>query len=104
MSSVDRNLKFRDTHTKVVENSQTEIRRSAREAMKPTQATDVPLITSSTTVPGFLAAGGKKAVQAIANAMLRTDPTRSYGEVARILTAQGAQRDAHYQAILDALT
>ena len=103
MSSVDRNIKFRDTHTKVVENSQTEIRRSAREAMKPTAATDVPLITSSTTIPGFLAAGAKKGVQAIANALARTDPTKSYGEVARVLTAQGPQRDAHFQAIVDAL-
>jgi hypothetical protein len=103
MNSVERNLKFRDTHTKVVENSQTEIRRSAREAMKPTQATDVPLITSSMTIPGIVAAGAKKGVAAIANAMLRTDPTRSYGEVARVLTAQGAQRDRYYQAIADAL-
>lgn len=103
MRSVERNIKFRDTHTKVVENSQTEIRRSAREAMKPTQATDVPLIHSGMTIPGILAAGAKKGVQAIANALTRTDPTRSYGEVARVLTAQGPQRDAHFQAIVDAL-
>jgi hypothetical protein len=103
MNSVERNLKFRDTHTKVVENSQTEIRRSAREAMKPTQATDVPLVTSSMTIPGIVAAGAKKGVQAIANALMHADPTRSYGEVARVLTSQGAQRDAHFQAIADAL-
>ncbi|WKA31612.1 hypothetical protein [Bradyrhizobium roseum] len=103
MDTVERNLKFRDTHTKVVENSQTEIRRSAREAMKPTNAGDGPMIHSGATSTGLVATAAKKAVAAIANAMLRTDPTKSYGEVARVLTTQGAQRDAHYQAILNAL-
>jgi hypothetical protein len=103
MNSVERNLKFRDTHTKVVENSQTEIRRSAREAMKPTTPAEMPMIHSGATTTGLLTTGAKKAVAAIANALVRTDPTRSYGEVARVLTAQGAQRDAHYQAIVDAL-
>lgn len=103
MDTVERNLKFRDTHTKVVENSQTEIRRSAREAMKPTNAGEGPMIHSGTTSTGIIATTAKKAVAAIANAMLRTDPTKSYGEVARVLTAQGAQRDAHFKAIVDAL-
>lgn len=103
MDTVERNLKFRDTHTKVVENSQTEIRRSAREAMKPTNAGDGPMIHSAMTIPGILTTAGKKGLSAIAKVMMQTDPTRSYGEAARVLTAQGPQRDAHYQAIVDAL-
>jgi hypothetical protein len=83
MDSVERNLKFRDTHTKVVENSQTEIRRSAREAMKPTQGDRRAADHLEHDDPRHCAAGAKKGVQAIANAMLHTDPTRSYGEVAR---------------------
>lgn len=104
MRAVERNLKFRDTHTKVVENSQTEIRRSAREAMKPTSAGEMPLIHSGMTLTGALAAGAKKGVSAIADALIRSDPTRSYGDVARVLTSQGAARDRHYQAIVDAMT
>jgi hypothetical protein len=102
MDTVERNLKFRDTHTKVVENSQTEIRRSAREAMKPTTGSDKPLIEPGTTITGFIGTVGKKAIQSIAKAM-RADPTRAYGEVAEILTRQGASRDQAVEAIIDAL-
>lgn len=105
MASVDRNLKFRDTHTKVSENSQTEIRRAAREQMKPqAESKDSPLIGPSSSIPGMLTTAAKRyLVQPAWNALTHIDPTRSYGEVARVLTAQGPQRDAHLQAIVDAL-
>ena len=48
------------------------------------------------------ASGRKKALNASWNAV-RPDATRSYGEMARALTEQGAARDARIQSIIDAL-
>jgi hypothetical protein len=104
MASVDRNLKFRDTYNKVVENSQTAQRNAAASAMKPTPASETPLINPNMSATGLVATGAKKAAISVANALLRRDPTQSYGEVARVLSATGAQRDRYIQAIADALT
>lgn len=103
VASVDRNLKFRDTHNKVVENSQTEIRRAARLAMKPDTSTDTPFINPNSTISGMVATAGKKTVMAALNALSKSDPTRSFGDIARVLSAQGPERDRHFQAIVDAL-
>ncbi|WP_409188838.1 hypothetical protein [Bradyrhizobium sp. RDM4] len=101
-ASVDRNLKFRDTYNKVVENSQTAQRQSARDAMKPVPPGEVPLINPNMTTVGLALAGAKKAANAAYGAV-RADPTRHYGEVAQALTEQGAARDARIQSIIDAL-
>jgi hypothetical protein len=45
VGSVNRNLKFRDTYNKVVENSQTAQRQAASNAMKP----EVPLVNPNMT-------------------------------------------------------
>jgi hypothetical protein len=37
-------------------------------------------------------------------ALTHIDPTRSYGEVAKVLTAQGPERDRHLRAIADAMS
>lgn len=100
--SVDRNLKFRDTHQKVVEGSQTDIRNAARKEMKPDPSTETPFINSGSTMTGMVATVGKKALNAAYGAV-RPDPTRSFGEVARALTEQGTARDARLTAIIDAL-
>lgn len=102
VNSVDRNLKFRDTHNKVVENSQTAQRQSARDAMKPVPPGEVPLINPNMTAIGAVMAGGKKALNATYNAV-RPDVTRRYGEVARALTEQGAARDARLMSIVNAI-
>ena len=102
-ATVDRNLKFRDTHTKVVEGSQTDLRNAARKEMKPDPSTDTPLFNPNSTIPGMLATVGKKGVQSVVNALTRSDPTRSYGEVARALSLQGSARDARLAAIVDAI-
>jgi hypothetical protein len=102
-NSVDRNLAFRDTYNKVVENSQTAQRQAAAKAMKPDPSSDTPLINPNSTMTGMAATVGKKGVQSIINALTRSDPTRHYGEVARALTEQGAARDARLMAIVDAL-
>lgn len=101
-ASVDRNLKFRDTHNKVVENSQTAMRESARDAMKPVAPGETPLVNPSMSITGFLATGAKKAANAALSAV-RPDPTRHYGEVAKALTEQGPARDARIDAIIAAL-
>lgn len=101
--TVDRNLQFRDTHQKVVEGSQTDIRNAARKDMKPDPSTDVPLLNPNSTMFGTAATVGKMAVQKIANALLKSDPTRHYGEVARALTEQGAARDARLMAVVNAI-
>jgi hypothetical protein len=103
MGTVDRNLKFRDTHNKVVENSQTAQRQAARDAMKPIPATETPFFGPGSTVAGMGVTAAKKGVQSIINALTRSDPTRHYGEVARALTQQGPARDARLTAIIDAL-
>lgn len=103
VSSVDRNLKFRDTYNKVVENSQTAQRTAAQKAMKPDPSSDTPLLNPNSTLTGMAATVAKKGVQGIVNALTRSDPTRHYGEVARALTEQGSARDARLLAIIDAL-
>lgn len=102
VGTVDRNLKFRDTYNKVVENSQTAQRQAAANAMKPTPPGEVPLLNPNMTFLGFLGAGGKKVLKEGYNAV-RPDRTRSFGELAQVLSAQGSQRDAHLKSIADAL-
>ncbi|WP_038950369.1 hypothetical protein [Bradyrhizobium genomosp. III] len=102
IASVERNLKFRDTHNKVVENSQTAQRTAAAKALKPDPSTETPLLNPNMSLTGLLATGAKKTAGWIANGM-RSDQTRHYGEAARVLSAQGAERDAYLQALIDAL-
>lgn len=103
VATVDRNLKFRDTHNKVVENSQTAQRLASKETLKPTPASETPLFNPNSTLTGMGATGVKKVVRATWNALTKSDPTRSYGEIADILSAQGPQRDKYFQAIVDAM-
>jgi hypothetical protein len=101
--TVDSNLKFRDTYNKVVENSQTAQRQAAASAMKPTPATQTPLINPNMSLTGLAASGTKQAVSSIVNTLMRRDPTKAYGEVAKVLSEQGGVRDARIQAIIDAI-
>lgn len=103
VGTVDRNLKFRDTYNKVVENSQTAQRQAAANAMKPVPPGEVPLINPNMSATGFALAGAKKVLNAGYNAV-RPDVTRSFGELAKVLSAQGPQRDKHLQDIVDAIT
>ncbi|WFU37322.1 hypothetical protein QA640_22790 [Bradyrhizobium sp. CB82] len=104
VNTVNRNLKFRDTYNKIVENSQTAQRNAAAKAMKPDPSTETPLVNPNMSLTGLLATGAKKGLSTVVNAMLHNDPTRSYGELARALTEQGAARDARVAAVVDALT
>lgn len=101
-ASVDRNLKFRDTHNKVVENAQTAQRTAAKEAMAPQPPNDLPLITPSTSALGLALTGGKKLLNAGYHAW-QGDPSVHYPEVAKVLTAQGSERDRHLAALVDTL-
>lgn len=103
VSTVDRNLKFRDTHTKVVEGSQTDLRNAARKAMKPDPSTETALFNPNSTMTGIPLTLAKKGASAVVNALLQSDPTRHYGEVARALTQQGAARDATLAKVVDAI-
>lgn len=102
INSVNRNLKFRDTHNKVVENSQTAQRLSAKEAMKPTPAGDTPLVNPNATLAGMGATAIKKVLGAAYGAV-KPSETRAFGEIADILSSTGSRRDATTQAIIDAL-
>lgn len=101
-ASVDRNLAFRNTHNKLVENSQTAQRTAAKEAMSPQPPGQLPLVNPNMTAIGLALSGAKKGLNAAYSAV-RPDPTRNYGEVARALTEQGTARDARLQSIVDAL-
>jgi hypothetical protein len=103
VGSVDRNLKFRDTYNKVVENSQTAQRQAAARAMKPEPSSETPLFGPASTMTGISTTIAKKGAQGVFNAVTRSDPTRHYGEVARALSEQGAARDKRIMAIVDAL-
>jgi len=70
--------------------------------MKPVPPGEVPLVNPNMTAIGLALSGAKKGLNLAYNAV-RPDATRSYGEVAKILTEQGAKRDARVQSIIDAL-
>jgi hypothetical protein len=103
VNTVDRNLKFRDTYNKVVENSQTAQRTAAAKEMKPEPSTETPFFNPNANLTGMLTTGVKKGASAVVNALLKSDPTRRYGEVARALTEQDSARDARLTAIIDAI-
>ena len=62
IGSVERNLKFRDTHNKVVENSQTAQRQAAAAAMKPGRPSETPMVNPNATLSGMGLTGIKKAL------------------------------------------
>jgi hypothetical protein len=102
-NSVANNTTFRNTLQNVVQNSQTAQRQAAAAAMKPeAQTGGIPLINPNMTVTGALATPVKALGRALLS-QVRTDPTRSYGEIARVLTAQGPQAQQHTSALIDAL-
>lgn len=103
IDSVDRNLKFRETHNEAIKGAQTDLRNAARKEMKPDPSTEIPLFNPNSTLTGMAATVAKKGVQGVVNAMTRSDPTRHYGEVARALSLQGPARDARLAAIVDAI-
>jgi hypothetical protein len=103
VNSVDRNLAFRDRYNKVVEGSQTDMRNAARKEMKPDPSSDTPFLGPGSTLTGMGVTAAKKGVQGVVNALTRSDPTRSYGEVARALSEQGPARDARLAAVVDAI-
>lgn len=104
VASLDRNKTFRDTKTRVVDNSQTAQRTAAAKAMKPDPSTEIPFFNPNSTLYGNVATGVKKAGLALANALLQKDPTKSYGEVAKILSAQGPEARAYLNALADTLS
>jgi hypothetical protein len=99
IGSVDRNLKFRDTYNKVVENSQTAQRTAAAKAMKPEPSNETAFFNPNATLTGQAGTAAKKALGAAFNAILKRDPTAAYGEIARVLSAQGPQAQAHLNAL-----
>lgn len=103
VNSVDRNLKFRDTYNKVVENSQTAQRTAAQKEMKPDPSTETPLFGPASTLTGIGTTIAKKGIQKVFNAMMESDPTRPYGAIARVMSSQGAERDQHLAKIIEAL-
>lgn len=101
---VDRESAIASTHNQVVGNAMTALRQAAAKRMDPSAAVGgTPIIYPGSTVGGVVGTLGKKAFGAMADA-LKADPTAQHGEIARIMTSQGPQRDAYYSALVDALT
>jgi hypothetical protein len=71
--------------------------------MKPTPSSETPLVNPNMTATGFLGTMSKKALVSLGNALLKNDKTKSYGEIARILSAKGSERDTYHNALIDAL-
>jgi hypothetical protein len=102
-NTVNREATFSQTNNDVARNSMTAQRQSAASGMRPSVGTDnIPLINPGSTIPGMITTGAKRLGASILQSVL-PDPTRAYGEVADILTAQGPQRDAYVSALVDAL-
>lgn len=100
INTVDREAQFANTTNKVVENSQTAQRTAAAAAMRAPTTGGHPLINPDSTITGVGMTLSKKAIAGLVNAM-KADPTSSYGEVANVLTAQGAKRDALLAALMN---
>lgn len=101
-SSIDRNSAFRGTLQNVVQNSQTAQRQAAAAAMKPGADTGgIPYINPNMNLTGAVMTPVKRMADALLS-QFKADPTRSYGEIARVLSAQGPQRGAFASALVDA--
>jgi hypothetical protein len=103
VSTVDRNQKFRETRNEAIKGAQTDLRNAARKEMKPDPSTEIPLFNPNAGMTGITTTLAKKGVMAVVNALTKSDPTRSFGEVARALTEQGARRDARLMSIVNAI-
>lgn len=101
--SVDRNLTFQQTNNAVQNNSATALRQAAAKQMAPNaDVNGIPLINPNMSLTGSLGTAAKRLAQGLLNPLL-PDPTQSYGEIARVLTAQGPQRDAYTSALMNTL-
>jgi len=80
------------THDRLLKNSFTEPRQAAAAAMSPDKVGTAALIK------GLIASPIKAATSPLIKAVL-PDTTAAYPEVARILSAQGSQRDAYLRAL-----
>jgi hypothetical protein len=80
------------THDRLLKGSMTEPRQAAEKAMSPDKVGTLAL------VKGLIASPLKAATSPLLHAIL-PDTTAAYPEVARILSAQGPQRDAYLRAL-----
>jgi hypothetical protein len=97
--SVERNLKFRETYDDIVKKSEAARQQAAADAMKLAPPSETPLINPNMTLTGFTGTLAKKAGAGLVNALLEKDPEKSYGEIARILSAQGPEARAYLDAL-----
>jgi hypothetical protein len=103
IGAVDREGQFANTFNKVVENSQTAQRQAAARGMKTEPSSETPLLNPNMTLSGLGATLAKKGAGALLGSF-RPDPTRAYGEIASVLSAQGSERDRYANALADALS
>lgn len=103
VGSVDRNLKFRDTYNKVVENSQTAQRNAAANAMKKSDFNEGDIITPSGNALGMGLTALKRLGLKATNSVMESSRMRARGEIAQALTEQGPARDQRLSNIIDAL-
>jgi hypothetical protein len=96
VGSVDRNLKFRDTYNKVVENSQTSQRNAAAQEMKPSPSTEIPLFNPNATMTGIGTTLLKKGAQKSRECDdgVGSDPSLRHGSASPVRTGFGARCDA----------
>jgi len=104
IASVDRNAKFRDTFADLLRNSQTEPRqasvRSYKEGFEPLEAPSGGRSLFATIYDPVRS----KVVQPLWSALTKNENlAKAHGEIAKVLTAQGADRDRYVQDIVRAL-
>lgn len=105
--AIDKYSTMRDTKNQILSGAKTAWANQALNEMKPNAGTDrVPFFTPQSNLVGMASTIGAwpvKKVWELAQNQFKTDPSAYHGEMARVLTAQGPQRDAYTSALADAL-
>jgi hypothetical protein len=88
---IERETTFRDSHNKIVENSQTEMRRAGRDMVRRTGPDQTSV--RDTTLTGLLAEGARRSYRGIRGVLTAGKQESVDNELAHALTRQGGARD-----------
>jgi hypothetical protein len=100
MGAVNRETAFGQTHNAVVGNAQSAFRTEAARALD--KANPAPIDLTGVTGVGLATAAGRKAYTTVMGLLTRTDTAGVERELAKILSAQGPERDKFLAALTQA--
>jgi hypothetical protein len=97
VGAVAREATFADTTNKLLQNSQTANRLGGAKLIEDKVGSGIDL--KGATLPGLALAGGKAVLGKIGGVLTKTDNGRRDAEIARVLSARGAERDTLVNAL-----